>query len=106
MKKEAANLQGLLGSTLTKALNPNFAVWFMAKDYPKLEKRELGVCDTLQETVMGPFPQVPVTSPSYLCLPEPRSPCCPFPENLYFFSSFCLPGPAQMNPSGSRAFQA
>lgn len=49
--KEAANLQGPLVSTLMKVLNPNIAVWSMARGYPELEKRGLGVCDTLQETI-------------------------------------------------------
>lgn len=39
------------GVNLEEGLNLNFAVWFMAEEYPELEKRGLGVCDTLQETV-------------------------------------------------------
>lgn len=104
MRKEAANFKGLLVSALMKLLNPNFAVWPMAKDYPELEKRGLGECDTWQEIVWGLIP----TGTSHISI-TPLSSRGPRPlaapsQVVSISFSLCLPEPAQMNLSGSRAF--
>lgn len=102
--KEAANLKGPLVSALRKLLKLNLAVWPMAKNYPELEKRGLGICDTLQETIWGP---IPIGTGHISIIPLSSRDPGPFAAHSQKVSiSFPLglPEPAQRNLGGSRAF--